>query len=60
MAHPFHELSSENQERAKAMFFDARHSDGYWYELDLDGKVLCRNKICDNLCLDYKGTKLTG
>lgn len=26
------------------MFFDACNSDGYLYELDCDGHVLCRNR----------------
>lgn len=39
---PFEHLSLSEQTRARAMFFNARNSDGYLYELDCDGRVLCR------------------
>ena len=38
----FSELSLPEQKRATAMFFDAGVDDGYLYELDCDGHVLCR------------------
>ena len=41
---PFTCLPDSEQTRARAMFFDARDSDGYLYELDRDGRVLCRNR----------------
>lgn len=40
----FSELARANQERALARFCDAGPSDGYLYELDIDGMVLCRRK----------------
>jgi hypothetical protein len=39
---PFACLSRANQERVVARFFDACGHDGYLYELDVDGTVLCR------------------
>ncbi len=39
---PFVCLSRANQERVVARFFDACGHDGYLYELDVDGTVLCR------------------
>lgn len=41
---PFVFLPANEQARARAMFFDARPYDGYLYELDCDGRVLCRTK----------------
>ncbi|MDA8093672.1 MAG: hypothetical protein M0T84_07110 [Betaproteobacteria bacterium] len=41
---PFTQLSESEQARARAMFVDARASDGYLYELGVDGKVLCRGR----------------
>jgi hypothetical protein len=41
---PFVCLPANEQARARAMFFDARNSDGYLYELDRDGRVLCRHR----------------
>lgn len=41
---PFKYLSVVERQRAKAMFINASVGDGYMYELDIDGKVLCRNK----------------
>ncbi len=41
----YQQLSAVNQERASAMFVDAGPDDQYWYELDLCGKILCRNKM---------------
>lgn len=41
---PFVCLPDNEQVRARAMFFDACNSDGYLYELDRDGRVLCRNR----------------
>jgi len=41
---PFAFLPANEQARARAMFFDARPDDGYLYELDCTGRVLCRNR----------------
>lgn len=41
---PFAALPDDEKVRARARFFDARASDGYLYELDCDGHVLCRNR----------------
>ena len=40
-------VSHENQERAKAMFFDAGERDGNIYELGVDGKILCRYRLVE-------------
>ena len=39
---PFVCLSRANQKSAAAQFFDACENDGYLYELDVNGAVLCR------------------
>ena len=39
---PFGCLSRANQKRAAAQFFDAGENDGFLYELNADGAVLCR------------------
>jgi hypothetical protein len=41
---PFVCLPAKEQDRARAMFFDARNSDGYLYELVRYGRVLCRKR----------------
>jgi hypothetical protein len=38
----FNDLSDANQARASAMFCDAKPFDGYLYELDINGTVVCR------------------
>ena len=43
----FSELSPMEQKRATAIFFDASVDDGYLYELDCDGHVLCRKKAVE-------------
>lgn len=40
----FRALPQPEQERASAMFLGAGQDDGYDYELDIDGRVLCRRK----------------
>lgn len=44
-AKTFRDLSPENQERAQGRFFNAGPSDGYLYELDINGDLLCRRHI---------------
>ena len=41
---PFEYLSPANQKRAAVRFFDAQADDGYLYELNTDGAVLCRSR----------------
>lgn len=38
----FEELSQEQQDQARARFFDAPPGDGHLYELDIGGNILCR------------------
>ena len=40
----FEMLTPEEQEHARAMFFDAGPGDGYRYELDMMDRVLCRKR----------------
>ena len=41
----FDELTSSQQYQARARFIDAgTDRDNYWYELDIDGRVLCRTR----------------
>ncbi|MCP1674363.1 hypothetical protein J2T57_001465 [Natronocella acetinitrilica] len=40
----FADLPEAQQAQARSRFIDARAGDGYRYELDCDGKVLCRQK----------------
>ena len=40
----FINLSDKQQRQASAQFFNAGVGDGYLYELDLDGGVLCRQR----------------
>jgi hypothetical protein len=44
MTMKFEDLTAIEQKRARAMFLNAGPQDGYWYTLDIDGKVLCRRK----------------
>lgn len=42
---PFVDLTQQQQEQAVARYINARSGDGYLYELDYSGSVLCR-KLC--------------
>lgn len=40
----FAALTPTQQNQANARFMDARNGDGYLYELDISGEVLCRQR----------------
>ncbi|NHR07412.1 hypothetical protein HA052_19665 [Chromobacterium haemolyticum] len=42
---PFVDLTQQQQEQAVARYINARSGDGYLYELDYSGNVLCR-QLC--------------
>lgn len=48
----YDDLSEANKSRARATFFNAGSGDGYTYELDSEGILLCRKR---NIPLNEKG-----
>lgn len=42
---PFVDLTQQQQEQAVARYTNARSGDGYLYELDNNGSVICR-QLC--------------
>jgi hypothetical protein len=54
----FSELSFQEQDRARARFINARPGDGYLYELDVDGHVLCRQKQRKISAAERKGRQM--
>lgn len=48
----YDDLSEANKSRARARFFNAGSGDGYTYELDSEGILLCRKR---NVPLNEKG-----
>lgn len=48
----YDDLSEANKSRARASFFNAGSGDGYTYELDSEGILLCRKR---NVPLNEKG-----
>lgn len=49
---PFDQLNPCNAARALARFVDARAGDGYLYELDRDGALLCRHRAAAPIAAD--------
>ncbi len=48
----YDDLSEANKSRARATFFNAGSGDGYTYEIDSEGILLCRKR---NIPLNEKG-----
>lgn len=48
----YDDLSEANKSRARASFFNAGSGDGYTYEIDSEGILLCRKR---NVPLNEKG-----
>lgn len=44
----YSELPPAEKLRARSRFLDAGENDGYHYELDQNGEVLCRHRVENN------------
>lgn len=56
----FEQLSAGEQQRAKTRFIGAASGDGYSYELDMEGHVLCRAPLHIMKSTYYRGCERCG